>query len=388
MKKYRYVILLGGLLLICGGIYLFTAKNKSDIAYLTAPVIEMNIEESISATGEVVPVQLVTVGAQVSGQIEKLYVELGDQVKKGDLIAKIDSTTQQNEYEKESAKLISYEAQLESTNIELAIAKTQYEREEGLFKKNATSLSNVESAQKTLVELEAKLADLSSQIKQSRINLETAKVNLSYTEILSPLNGTIVSVPVEEGQTLNAAMSTPTIVQIAELNKMRILMEISEADVTKVNVGMPVTYTILSSPNETFSTTLQSIDPGLTTLTNGSYEQGGSANEAIYYYGRLEVDNDPEILRIGMTVQNSIEIGKAQNVLAVPSLAIYERNGRYYLKVLVNNSTEEREVVAGLSDGIQTEIISGITKKDQIIISEMNSMDFPDMSNMPKPSFM
>ncbi len=385
MKKYRNLILIGILCVVVVGIFVVKGQQVKGPSFLTENVVEMDIEETISATGEVVPMQLVTVGAQVSGQIEKLNVALGDQVKKGDLIAQIDSTTQQNDYDREEAKLTSYRAQLEAAEVELEIANTQYLRSQELITKSATSRSDLETTQKAYAQAKAEVTNLQSQIKQSEIALETAKVNLGYTQIVSPLDGTIVSVPVEVGQTVNAAMSTPTIVQIADLNYMKILMEISEADVPNVKTGMRVNYAVISEPNSTYETTLKSIDPGLTTLTNGTYVQGSNSEEAIYYYGRLEVPNSDRKLRIGMTTQNSIQIGEAKKVLAVPTIAIYEKGGKSFVKVLENDHAVEREIEIGLSNGVHTEVKRGVNRDDKIVISEMNAEELAGKNGMKGP---
>lgn len=164
------------------------------------------------------------------------------------------------------------------------------------------------------------------------------------------LNGTIVSVPVEEGQTVNANQTTPTIVQIANLNDMEIDIEISEGDITKVKPGMKIDYTILSEPNTVFHARLDSIDPGLTTLTDGSYDKSSSStssssssNEAVYYYGRAYVDNPEGKLRIGMLTQNTIHVSSAENVLIVPSITISSQQGKHFVRVLTDKKKVEKE---------------------------------------------
>lgn len=169
----------------------------------------------VNATGEVRAIELVTVGAQVSGKIEKRYVTIGQTVKKGEMIAEIDSTTQQNDVDINKAKLSSYEAQLTAAKTSLNIAEKQYKRLQNLKKRNA-------------------------------------------------------------------AMDTPTIVQIADLSQMEILIEISEGDISNVKPGIKVTYTILADMNDVHETTLKSIDPGLTLLTNDEYTE--VVDEVGYYY--------------------------------------------------------------------------------------------------------
>lgn len=376
MKYNLKLIIIAVVLVIAVALYFLVFKKSDELHYITVPVNKQNISQEVSATGEVAAIQLVTVGAQVSGQIETLYVKLGQTIKKGDLIAQIDSTTQQNTYDTEEAKLESYQAQYEAAQVQLDVAKSEYARQTTLYGQKAASKSSLEEAQSTYASAKSKLVELKSLISQTQISLNTAKVNLGYTKIMSPLDGTVVSVPVEEGQTVNAAMSTPTIVQIADLSEMKILMEISEGDINKIKPGMTVTYSILSSPDEEFNTTLKSIDPGLTTLSNGSYAQGGSSDQAIYYYGRLEVANPDGKLRIGMTTQDTIKIAAKDNALVVPVSALVERNGKTYVKIQENdNQVVEKVITTGLSDGIHIEVVSGLTEGQRVILSQMTSQE-------------
>ena len=220
---------------------------------------------------------------------------------------------------------------------------------------------------------------MESLITQTQIAINTDETNLGYTKIRAPLDGTIVSVPVEEGQTVNANQTTPTIVQIANLNDMEIDIEISEGDITKVKPGMDVTYTILSEPNTIFRAKLDSIDPGLTTLTDGSYDKSSSTSassssstEAVYYYGRAYVDNPEGKLRIGMMTQNTIHVTSAENVLIVPSITITSRQDKHYVRILSDDdNVERREVEVGISDGVYTEIRSGLAEGERVISSEV-----------------
>lgn len=376
MKYNLKLIIAIIVLLACVAVYFFVFKKSDDIHYITIPASKQTISQEVSATGEVAPIQLVTVGAQVSGQIEELYVKLGQKIKKGDLIAQIDSTTQQNTYDTEEAKLESYQAQYEAAQVQLSVAKSEYERQTTLYGQKATSKASLEEAQSAYASAKSRVVELKSLIAQTQISLNTAKVNLGYTKIVSPLDGTVVSMPVEVGQTVNAATSTPTIVQIADLSEMKILMEISEGDINKIQPGMVVTYAILSSPDEVFTTTLKAIDPGLTSLTNGNYTQGGSADQAIYYYGRLEVPNPDGKLRIGMTTQDTIEIARKEDVLAVPVVALTQYAGKSYVKILEgNNQVIERMVTTGLSDGINVEITSGLQAGEKVVLSQMSAQE-------------
>ena len=345
------------------------------VSYITEPVIRKNIEKSVNATGEVKAIELVTVGAQTSGKIEYLPVKVGQRIQKGDLIAQIDSTTQENDVNSTKAKLTSLKAQLNAAEISAKIAEKQFIREQRLLKKNAASQEDFENAKDAFEAAKAKVTELKASIAETALALNTAETNLGYTKITAPLDGVIVSVPVKTGQTVNAAMNTPTIVQIADLSQMEILIEISEGDIGKVQTGAKVTYTVLSAPETVYETTLKSIDPGLTLLTNGEYTEVVGSDEAIYYYGRLVVDNPDGALRIGMTTQNVIYVAQADNVLTVPVLAVKKDGTQSYVNVLTPTGIQRHAVITGLSDGVDIEIKSGVSDHDTVVIAQMSESE-------------
>ena len=382
------------IVLILASLVFWITTREDDVTYMTEKVRTGNISQVVEATGEVAAVNLVSVGAQVSGQIKKLYVVLGQEVKQGEMIAEIDSQTQENTLNTDKAKLDNYKAQLEARKIILAISRKQYNRERILIKTNSTSQQNLENARDAYATAKANVNEMESLIRQTQIAINTDETNLGYTKIRAPLNGTIVSVPVEEGQTVNANQTTPTIVQIANLNDMEIDIEISEGDITKVKPGMKIDYTILSEPNTVFHARLDSIDPGLTTLTDGSYDKSSSStsassssNEAVYYYGRAYVDNPEGKLRIGMLTQNTIHVSSAENVLIVPSITISSQQGKHFVRVLTDKKkVEKREVETGISDGVFTEIKSGLNDGEQVISSEVSKGEqIGETSRMRRP---
>ena len=347
-------------------------KPKNEINYLTEPVVRTSIAQTVSATGEISAAQLVDVGAQASGQIKKLHVTLGQQVKKGDLIAEIDSTSQLNNLNTNKAKLDTYQAQLVSAEIALRSADKKYKREQALWKEDATSREALEDAQDAFAAAKASVAELKSSIRQTQIAINTAEADLGYTRITAPMDGTVVAIPVEEGQTVNANQTTPTIVQVADLSTMLNKMQIAEGDVNKVKAGMKLTFTTLSQPDNVREATLESIDPGLTTMSQGSYTTStDTTDSAIYYYARSLVPNEDNVLHIGMTTENTIIINQAEKVLAVPKLAVKQRGGKQYVRVLgENNQPQEKEITTGLSDNMNTEVKSGLGEGENVIISE------------------
>lgn len=364
--------------ILAAGLYFKYFKKEDTITYITQPVRRQNVEKVVNATGEVKAVDLVTVGAQVSGKIEKLYVSIGQTVKMGDMIAEIDSTTQQNDVDIAKAKMSSYQAQLKAAKTSLKIAKKQYQRMQSLKKQNAASTEDLENAEDGYESAMSKVAEIEASLKETEISLSTAETNLGYTKITAPLDGTIVSVPVKVGQTINAAMDTPTIVQIADLNQMEIYIEISEGDIGNIKPGVKVTYSVLADMNKVYETTLKSIDPALTLLTDDQYTEVVDSSEAIYFYGRLVVPNADGKLRIGMTTQNVIYVESAEDVLTVPAMALKGDVDGKYVEVRTAEGVERRPVITGVSDDLNVEIKKGVSEGEEVVIAKMSSAEISD----------
>jgi len=377
--KYKLTIL-ALVVATVAGIFIFKDQGNTETQYITSPVSKGNLSNNVLATGSVSAYQKVSVGAQVSGQIKKLAVKLGDKVEKGQLIAEIDDTTQQNDLDTAMSNLDIYQAQLKSKNIALKIAQSQFTRQNNLYRQNAGSKEDFENAQNTLALTQSQVEELKANIKQAQIAANTAKVNLGYTKILAPLSGVVVTAPVEEGQTVNSNQTTPTIVEIADLDKVLIKSEISEGDITKVKPGQEVSFTILSDPTNVYHTTLKSVDPGPTTLTDntstsssGSSSSSSSSN-AIYYYGNLVVDNKDNNLRIDMTTQISIKVQSVNDALYVPKIAVKkDKQGEYVNVLLPDNKVERKNVKTGIKDDMNIEIISGLDVNDKVITSQLQA---------------
>ncbi len=371
-KAIKWVIIV--LLLLAVGLGLWWwLKPKDEPSYLTEPVKRTDIRQTVSATGEISAAQLVDVGAQASGQIKKLHVKIGQEVQQGDMIAEIDSTTQVNTLNTDKARLETYQAQLVSAQIALKSAQTKYNREKALWAADATSKEELEDAENALAAAKASVAELRSSIKQTQIAINTSEADLGYTRITAPMSGTVVSIVVEQGQTVNANQTTPTIVQIADLSQMLNKMQIAEGDANKVKPGMQVDFTTLSQPDNTREAVLDSVDPGLTTMSQGSYTTSTDTTEsAIYYYARAFVPNEDRSLYIGMTTENTIVVNAAEKVLSVPALAVKQRDGKKYVRVLgEKNVVTEKEVTTGLSDSMSIEIKSGLAEGEKVIVSEV-----------------
>ena len=352
-------------------------QPKNEATFITEEVKRGKIAQTVSATGEIAATNLVDVGAQVSGQIKKMHVKIGDVVKEGDLIAEIDNVTQVNEVNTRKAQLQTYQAQLESAQVALKIAQRKYSRYKSLASADAVSKEEFEATEDSLATNRAKIKELQSSIRQTQIAINTAEKDLGYTRITAPSAGTVVSLVVEQGQTINASQTSPTVVQIADLTSMTNKMQIAEGDATKVKAGQTVNFTILSEPDAPIRAKLDSIDPGLTTMSQGSYSKStDTTSNAIYYYARATVPNPEGKLAIGMTTQNTVEIASADNVLMVPTVAIKTKDGKKFVRVLgANNQASDREIQTGLKDSMNTEVKSGLNEGEKVVMSEMGAAE-------------
>lgn len=375
-KKPSKKTLIIVILLCVGAVALYVGFfKKDDKAQLaTQSITRINIDQSIEAVGEVYAKEQVDVGAQVSGQITKLYVQIGDKVKAGDLIAQIDKDKQQNDLDITKAQLASTKANLESKKVALEIASSQYQREQKLYSNKATSLENLETLKNNFYGLKASVADLNAQVVQLEITLKNAEKDLGYTTITAPMDGIIINVAVDEGQTVNANQSTPTIVKIANLDEMEIRMEIAEADVSKIKVGTAVKFSILNDPEKKYEAKISSIDPANTTTSDAksnssSSSTSSSSTSAIYYYAKVFVKNRDNFLRIGMSVENSIVIKSAPNALAVPTYAIKNDKGGYFVELLRGGQIIKSYVKIGIKDSINTQILDGVSENDLLVLS-------------------
>lgn len=392
MKKISVAIVLA-LVAGCGWWYWQHREDDGKVSYLSEAVERGTITKQVVATGVIDAVDLVSVGAQVSGQIKKLHVKLGQQVKKGDMVAEIDSVSQLNQYNSDKANLASRQAELVSKQAALRIAQVRYDREKALFGKNATSREALENAENSLALARAEVVAVQSLIKQGQLAIDTDELNLGYTRIVAPLDGTVVSVVVDEGQTVNSNQSAPTIVQIADLGRMENKIEISEGDIGVIREKMPLTFTVLSLPDKIFETRISSLDPGMTTLSNGGYSKtssadsgssSSSASEAVYFYGKAVLDNQEGLLRIGMTTENTITVARAEDVLLVPIIAVQNRDGQRSVQVLgAQGQPEARAVEIGLSDGVRVEIKSGLKEGERVIMGQLSQEEIRNAAKMP-----
>ena len=305
----------------------FLKPKQEQPQYITAEVSRADLENSVLATGVLEAAKMVSVGAQVSGQVKKMFVQLGDQVKQGQVIAQIDSVRQTNDLKTAEASIKNQQAQLAVKNANLAKVEAEYNRQKAMYAQDATSRAELESALASFKTAQADIDAINAQIEQSRLTLATAKEDLGYTQIVAPMDGTIVAIVTEEGQTVNANQSAPTIVKLAKLNDMTIKAEISEADVMKVEKGQRVYFTTLGDSETKHYAALRQVEPAPSSINNEtSNSSTSSSSTAVYYNALFDVPNEDGKLRIDMTAQVYIILDEAKNALTIPAAAIQASN--------------------------------------------------------------
>ena len=297
-KSKKWWIILG-IIVLAVVVFLIVKMTKSankELVIRTHVVGEYTVENTVTATGTIEPVETVEVGTQVSGKVEKIYVDFNDAVKKGELLAELDKLTLNQNVSRAKASLTSAESQLN-------YAKLSYERTKQLYESNAATLASYQEAQNSYTQ-----AQMSK--KNAQAAYDQAKVDLSYAEIYSPIDGVVLDRAVEVGQTVAASFSTPTLFTLArDLTKMQVEASVDEADIGQVKVGQRVTFTVDAYTYETFEGTVNQIRMKATTTSN-----------VVKYTVIIEAPNPDLKLFPGMTANVTI-VTEEETGLAVPSEA-------------------------------------------------------------------
>jgi macrolide-specific efflux system membrane fusion protein len=374
-------ILLGAAVLIGGYFLSHWWFAQAAPHYLTAKVARATLESDVLATGTLQAIRQVDVGTRATGQLKSLKVKLGDHVQGGDLLAEIDPILPENDLRAQKANLANLEALKRAAEARLRKSKLEYVRQKGLIGGAATSRRDLESADAQSQADEAGLAALDAQIAQARAQTDFAATNLSYTRITAPIEGEVVAILTQEGQTVVATQIVPVILKLANLDAMTVKTQVSEADVIKVHVGQPVSFTILGDQDKRYNGKLRAVEPAPENYSNPaggaatSAQQSptSTANIAVFYNALFDVPNREHFLRIGMTAQVSIELGDAHDALAIPSAALRDRgaDGRYDIRVLKpGGGVETRRVRIGLDNFVQAEVLEGVSEGETVITGE------------------
>lgn len=353
MKK-RAIILSAAVVVVAAVIILIVRRNgpEQTVSYATVTIAPASISNSVTATGTVEPITQVEIGTQVSGMISKIYVDYNSVVKAGQLLAEMDMTTLLAEYQ-------ASEASLASSRTEYEYQTKNYERQKNLFEKGLISSSDFETA-------EYEYYKSKSAYEQSQANSVKAKTNIGYARITSPIDGVVLSRDVDEGQTVAAGYSTPTLFTVAnDLTKMQVIADVDEADIGEVEEGQTVSFTVDAFPDDTFTGTVRQVRLQSTTTSN-----------VVTYEVVIDAPNPDLKLMPGLTANVSIATLDKSGIFIVPLKALrFEPEGyraadglpEKHVWVERNGSLEPVEVVTGVSDGIYTEIVSGLSAGDKVV---------------------
>lgn len=353
-----------------------STRSHGDLA--TAPVERGTLAQEVHAVGKVRPKELVAVGAQVSGRVERLHVQLGQHVRKGALIAEVDAQPQQLALRSAQAAVDALRAQRIARDVALAHARLSLHRQQTLAQTEATAQADVEAAQAAADTLQADIDALVAQIAQARTQVETARTQLGYTRIVAPMNGVVVSVITKQGQTLNAFQSAPAIVMLAKLDVVTIRAEISEADINSVAPGMAASFVVPGNQAESYQVRIARIEPAPESIVNeatpaGNASPAGNATKAVYYNALFDVPNDQGLLRPAMTVQVSVHIRQVENALLIPVAALRPapKAGQGIVRVLrPDGDVVNREVLTGLRTPLKVQILRGLELGERVVIGE------------------
>ena len=350
---------------------------------ITVAATRGDIENLVTAIGNLQPFNTVDVGAQVSGQLKKLYVQIGDEVEKGKLVAEIDSTIAAAKVDADNAELKNLQAQLSDKQSSLSLMTIEAGRQTRLNNENATSQELYDTAQAALKSAQAQSDAVRAQITQSQSALKADEATLGYANIYAPMTGTVSAIPAKEGQTLNANQQAPTIMTISDLATVTVYTQVSEADVPKLHIGMDAYFTTLGNPNQRYSGKLRQILPTPSVVNN-----------VVLYTALFDVNNPSRTLMSQMTAQVFFVLGAAHNVIVIPVAALKYTDvagttvGRGQRKsagtqilrrpatVVVaspSGTDEARPVVVGVTNRVDAEIVSGLAPGELVIVSSQGA---------------
>lgn len=376
MKKRKissiWYILLAVVLLAIVAWLLSGSKKEETVNFTTEAVAPANIENSVTATGSIEAVKTVTVGTQVSGIIDKLYVDYNSVVKKGQVIAELDRSNLQSQLNSAKANYAEAVAQYKSAESDLAYQKANYQRYKTLYSKGLISANDYEQARLSFQTASATASQRKDAISAAREEVNRAQTNLGYATITSPIDGVVISKSVEEGQTVAASYSTPELFTIAkDLRDMRVVADVDEADIGGVKEGQRVTFTVDAYPDDTFQ--------GYVTQVR---QEATTTNNVVTYEVVISAPNEDLKLKPGLTANVNIYTEETKGVLSVPSKALRytpekETVGGRKIKDITNaknkvwtledNTLVAHAVTIGSTDGVHTQILSGIKKGQKVI---------------------
>lgn len=357
----------------------FSLRNPDVPEYVTAPVRKGDMENSVLATGRIDAIERVNVGAQVSGQVKSLKVKLGDHVTKGQLIADIDDVPQRNDLRIAEAELNEVKAELQAKQALLKKAELRFKRQRRMLSEDASSREDFESAEATLATTRAELLSLNAKLVKAQIGVDKKKVALGYAQVVAPMDGIVIAVVTQQGQTVNSSQSAPTIIKLARLDVMTIKAQISEADITRISEGQKARFTIFSEPDKVYDATLRIVELAPESVmkddslaSSNSTSGSGTSNASVYYNALLDVPNPDNRLRIAMTAQVTLLAGEAKDTLLVPIQAVRRAEGnKQQVQVLAaNGKLETRDVKTGITNSVDIQILEGLKVGENVVLSQ------------------
>ena len=351
--------------------------NQNDTTtYQTEIAQQGDIRAVVAAIGTLRPRESVDVGAQVSGQITRLHVNVGDGVEKGQLLVEIDPIVLQTTVDAGRAELAGLRAQLAEQQAQYELAEQRHQRQQQLAKARAISEEALQEAVANLKSSAARVAQLNAEIQQTHSNVKGNEAQLGFTRIYAPIAGTVISLEAKQGQTLNAAYQTPTIMTIADLSQMTVWTKVSEADIRRIKVDMPASFIGLAGDDRSWHGTVRQILPAPlgSSTTEGGSNEADTATTVIQYPVLFDVDNADGELRPQMTAQVNFVTASADNVLVIPLPAIQsspKKPSIYQVRVLgAGDKTEVRDVRIGTRDRQNVEVLAGLSKGERVITGE------------------
>ncbi len=366
-------VAVGVVIVIAVAAYLLSGgKKKEEVNFKTEKVAKVNILNSVTATGSIEPVNEVTVGTQVSGIVSKIYVDYNSVVKKGQVIAELDKSNLMSQLNSAKSQLSQAQASLRSAQSDLDYQKANFNRYKTLYQKGLISANDYESARLSYQTSVQTVASRKDQVVAAQEEVSRAQTNLSYATITSPIDGIVVSKSVEEGQTVNANMSTPDLFTIAQdLTNMQVVADVDEADIGDVKKGERVTFTVDAYPNDTFEGTVTQVRLEATTTNN-----------VVTYEVVISAPNADLKLKPGLTASVVIYTQESNGVLSVPSKALRYTpaketvggrkiqdvsNAKNKVWTLEGNTLVAHRVNIGITDGTHTQVLSGIKEGQNVI---------------------
>lgn len=350
MKKFILLVIIVTLIGIA--IYYLKLRKKNDnaISYQTEVVKRHDIVSIVEATGTI-KAQIgaeVKVGTRISGKVQKLYANIGDQVNKGQIIAEI-------EHEDLSTKVSEAIINLKKAEANLELSKKNYERMKNLYTQDLIARNQVDIAERDFKVAQADLNEIRETIRYQQ-------TQLSYATIVAPISGIIASVTTQEGETVSASsMNVPTFVTIVDLERLEINAYVDETDIGRIKKGLDVKFTVDSFPDTEFNGKVYAI-----------YPKGTIQDNVVYYITVISIENTEGKLKPDMTTNVTILLNKRENVVAVPNRAIKRQHGKKMVYLLENGKSIGRTIETGSRDSYYTEVIKGISENDRVIIGEVN----------------